>query len=84
MCVGWIVDPQERGPAVSSVPIVTGQCDSGGRDCVFSWEEWSLIKEAPFLLNEAQRRQYRDVMLQVFALISSLGKACTITLCDLG
>lgn len=38
----------------------------------FSWEEWSL-------LNEAQRRQYHDVMLQVFALISSLGKACTIT-----
>ena len=71
------MDPQERGPAVSSVPIVTGQCDSGGRDCVFSWEEWSL-------LNEAQRRQYRDVMLQVFALISSLGKACTNTPCDLG
>ena len=71
------MDPQERGPAVSSVPIMRGQCDSGGRGCVFSWEEWSL-------LNEAQRHQYRDVMLQVFALISSLGKACTITPCDLG
>lgn len=50
---------------------------TGGRGSVFSWEEWSL-------LNEAERRQYRDVMLQVFALISSLGKACTITHCDLG
>ena len=38
----------------------------------FSWEEWSL-------LNEAQRCQYHDVMLHVFALTSSLGKACTIT-----
>lgn len=67
----------ERGPAVSSVPIMTGQHDFGGCGCVFSWGEWSL-------LNEAQRRQYHDMMLQVFALISSLGKACTITHCDLG
>lgn len=33
----------------------------------FSQDEWSL-------LNEAQRRLYCDVMLENFALISSLGK----------
>nr|XP_040146794.1 zinc finger protein 584 [Ictidomys tridecemlineatus] len=32
----------------------------------FSWEEWGL-------LNVAQRSLYRDVMLQNFALVSSLG-----------
>lgn len=34
----------------------------------FSWEEWGL-------LDEAQRRLYRKVMRENFALVTSLGKA---------
>uniref|UniRef100_A0A8C3W2H9 KRAB domain-containing protein n=1 Tax=Catagonus wagneri TaxID=51154 RepID=A0A8C3W2H9_9CETA len=35
----------------------------------FSREEWELLEEA-------QRRLYRDVMLDNLALVSSLGKSC--------
>ena len=38
----------------------------------FSWEEWCL-------LDEAQIQLYLDVMLENFALVCMLGKACTLT-----
>lgn len=39
----------------------------------FSWKEWRL-------LDEAQRRLYHHVMLENFALVSSLGKALSVPL----
>ena len=38
----------------------------------FSWEEWCL-------LDEVQIHLYLDVMLENFALVCMLGKACTLT-----
>lgn len=37
----------------------------------FSWEEWGL-------LDESHKRLYHDVMLENYALISSLGKTATL------
>uniref|UniRef100_A0A2K6FAJ0 KRAB domain-containing protein n=1 Tax=Propithecus coquereli TaxID=379532 RepID=A0A2K6FAJ0_PROCO len=57
---------EPREPAQSSVTFEDVSVN-------FSWEEWSL-------LNEAQRCLYRDVMLENLTLITSLGKALTLTL----
>ena len=41
----------------------------------FSQEEWGL-------LDEAQRHMYRAVMTENLALVTSLGKLCTLTWCS--
>ena len=56
---------------IASVPIMTGSVTFEDVAVNFSWEEWGL-------LDESHKRLYHDVMLENYALISSLGKTATL------
>ena len=56
---------------IASVPIMTGSVTFEDGAVNFSWEEWGL-------LDESHKRLYHDVMLENYALISSLGKTATL------